>query len=252
MTALTNYAEVALLDHLLSNTALTSPATVYAKAHIGDPGEDGTGNPATVTTRIAMSFAAAAAGSISNNAQTLWDPYSASETITHISIWDAATAGNCLAYGALTSGITVNNGDPFSLESGDVTVSFARTMLTTYAANALLDHLLRNTAMAQPAGHFVKNHLGVPGTDASANPAAETTRAAVTFAAASAGTAASASAASWTGVAATETWSHLSVWDTVGPAGGNPLLHGAWNAAKVVNAGLDAAAASGAITATLA
>lgn len=84
-----------LLDHALRNTTYTPPTTIYAKIHTGDPGAAGTGNASAQTTRVATTFAAAASGSIAIS-NTPEFTLNASETITGVSFWDAATSGNFL------------------------------------------------------------------------------------------------------------------------------------------------------------
>lgn len=119
--SITNYAELALLN-TLRNVSF-AVATVHVKLHIGDPGEDATGNPAGNTTRQAVTFAAAAAGSMSSNAAVTWTSVSTTETYSHISLWDASTAGNPLWKGALTAAKAVTAGDTFTIPSGSLTLS---------------------------------------------------------------------------------------------------------------------------------
>lgn len=92
---ITTYLANALLNHVGRNVAYTPPATVYAKAHTGDPGATGTLAPSAQTTRLALSFAAAASGSMSANTTPEWT-LNATENISHVSFWDAPTGGNCL------------------------------------------------------------------------------------------------------------------------------------------------------------
>jgi len=121
MTALTNYAEDKLNDHLLGTTAFTVPTNVYVKMHLGDPGEDATGNAAAETTRKVMSFAASSGGSASTDAAISWTGLAATETWTHFSIWDAVTAGNPLLYGALDASVPVTAAGAATIASGDIT-----------------------------------------------------------------------------------------------------------------------------------
>ena len=94
-TGISSYLANKLLDHTFRNTAYTPPTTIYAKLHTGDPGAAGTANSSAQTTRIATTFAAAAAGSIAMS-NTPEFTLNATETITHVSFWDASTAGNFL------------------------------------------------------------------------------------------------------------------------------------------------------------
>lgn len=105
--------------------------------------------------------------------------------------------------------------------------------------NKLLDHLRGGTAWTQPAGLFVKLHTGDPGAAGTANPAAgDATRKAITFAAAAGGAIASTGTAGpWTNGGTSETLTHISVWDTVGPAGGNFLFSDDLAASKLWGAG---------------
>lgn len=115
--SISNYAELKILDHTTGRLAWTMPATVYVKLHLADSGEDGTTSPAANTTRQAASWAAAASGSISTSAAITWTNVSTTETYSHWSLWDAATAGNCLWTGALSSTASVVAGDTFQITS---------------------------------------------------------------------------------------------------------------------------------------
>ncbi|MDQ1307757.1 MAG: hypothetical protein QG671_3590 [Actinomycetota bacterium] len=91
--------------------------TVYVQLHTGDPGVAGTANTSAVTTRNSASFAAPAGGSMSLSAAlTAWS-MTASETISHISLWDAATGGSFLRSAALTTSRTVISNDTFTLST---------------------------------------------------------------------------------------------------------------------------------------
>jgi hypothetical protein len=116
-----NYAENKLLE-TLKNTSF-AVTTCYVKLHTGDPGEDGTNNAATETTRKSVSWASAADGSMSSNAALTWTNVAASETYSHWSMWDNSTSGNCLWVGALSSNATVTAGDTFEITTLTLTLS---------------------------------------------------------------------------------------------------------------------------------
>lgn len=120
--SISNYAENAILN-ALRNVAFQVAAT-YVKLHTGDPGEDGTANAAGNTTRQAVTFAAASAGSMAATGTPVasWTAVSTTETYTHVSIWDASVAGNCLWTGALAASKAVTAGDNFQLDSLTLTV----------------------------------------------------------------------------------------------------------------------------------
>ena len=118
--SISNYAETALLDTLAGTSF--SVANVYAQLHTASPGEDGTANVAGETTRQAVTFGSASGGQIVTTAATTWTNVSTDETLTHFSLWDAASAGNCLWYGALSSSATVAAGDTFQITTLTLTL----------------------------------------------------------------------------------------------------------------------------------
>lgn len=118
--SISNYAELAMLN-ALRNTSFAVAAT-YLQLHIGDPGEDGTANGASESTRQSVSFAAASSGSMASSANVTWTNVSATETYTHWSMWDASSAGNCLWTGSLASSASVDAGDTFQITSLTLTL----------------------------------------------------------------------------------------------------------------------------------
>lgn len=120
--SISDYAELKILDAVLNNTsfAVTTP---YVSLHNGSPGEDGS-NEVTGGSYIrkAASFAAAAAGACSTDAQLEWTNMPAC-TVDYVGIWDAESSGNFLWGGATTASKTVNAGDTFRIASGDLTVT---------------------------------------------------------------------------------------------------------------------------------
>lgn len=119
---ISNYLEDELLDTLDGSGSAYSASATYLKLHIGDPGEDGTGNPAAETTREAVTFSAASGGSKVSTATVEWTLVSTTETYSHWSMWDNATAGNCLWYGALSANASVTAGDTFEITSLTLTL----------------------------------------------------------------------------------------------------------------------------------
>lgn len=106
-----------------NGTSYTAPANTYMKLHTGDPGEDCTANAAGHTTRVECSFGAASGGVISLSATVSFTSLSTAETISHVSIWDHATAGNPLHYGALAASKTVGVGDQLDITAWTATVT---------------------------------------------------------------------------------------------------------------------------------
>jgi hypothetical protein len=110
---------------MLGGTAFTAPATTAMKLHTGDPGSAGTANTSAETTRKALTWSAASAGSKAiTTTLPSWAAWSAgSETISHVSVWDSTTAGNFLYSFALTASKSVTNGDTLNITSHSVSLT---------------------------------------------------------------------------------------------------------------------------------
>jgi len=136
--SLSNYAETKILDHIFRNgeatdytdndlyiglaTALSSDGdsvtevstsgTAYARQQIVD-------NSAGTN-----SFAAASGNSITTDTQINF-PEATDDfgTVTHVVIYDASTAGNLVAWGALSSSKLIETGDTFIITAGNLTIT---------------------------------------------------------------------------------------------------------------------------------
>lgn len=113
----------AYLNSLTRAAAYTAPAAFFIKLHLGDPGSAGTANAAAETTRKAIGAAAASGGSTSNSADILWTSYPAAETVSHVSFWDASTAGVFLGSKALTASKTMAIGNTLTLSAAAVVIA---------------------------------------------------------------------------------------------------------------------------------
>jgi hypothetical protein len=120
-TGLSAYTANKFLDALGNATAF-SVADVYIKLHVGDPGANGTSNPATETTRKVVTFAAAANGSIASDSAATWTNIAGSQDATHFTAWDNLTTGNFLFSGTITSN-PYTAGDTVTIASGSLTAS---------------------------------------------------------------------------------------------------------------------------------
>ncbi len=121
-----NYLEDAILNHVLRNTALTSPTTVYAALYTAAPSDAGGGTEVSGGgyARQAITFGAPSSGAVSNSADVNFGTASANwGTVTHFGVFDASTAGNLLYWAALTASKTVNSGDSAKFAIGDLDIS---------------------------------------------------------------------------------------------------------------------------------
>jgi len=103
----------------IRGTSAAVTTNVFVKLHIGDPGSAGAGNAAVgSTTRPAITWAASSGGAIAmNGTAPSWTNGGTSETLSHISFWDASTAGNFLGSAALSASQAWASGNTFTLTS---------------------------------------------------------------------------------------------------------------------------------------
>lgn len=128
--AFSTYLGNALLNEMLKNTNFAPLATVYVSYHTGDPGLVGsnevTGNNYARASVASTDWGTVSGKTVSNvNAITFNQASGSQGTITHVGIWDAATTGNFLCGGALTTPVVVSSGNTpqFAVGDLDVTVS---------------------------------------------------------------------------------------------------------------------------------
>ena len=127
--SMSNWSENAMLNWAFNaSTMPTRPTAWYVAPHTADPGE--TGATAELTSsndanfvRKSTTFGTATTGQAISAGAVSWTPTAGSFVVTHLSIWDALTGGNCLASGALSVARTVTNAAPLAIIAGDLVVS---------------------------------------------------------------------------------------------------------------------------------
>lgn len=128
MAQLSDYAENALINHLLRNVALTSPATIYVALHSADPTDDASGAELSGDgyNRVAVSFDAPSDGEVQNSSELTFGPATADWlAATHISLWDASSGGNMLFHGELDAPQTALSGNELVISAAALTASLA-------------------------------------------------------------------------------------------------------------------------------
>lgn len=132
MSALSDYLENELADHVLGGGDFTRPATVYVALFTAGPTDAGGGTEvsaggyarATVTNN-STNFPAASGGAKSNGTAITFAAASATwGTVTHFAIYDAASGGNLLFHGELTTSKLIESGDTPSFGIGALAFQF--------------------------------------------------------------------------------------------------------------------------------
>jgi len=151
---ISDYLEQKIINHVLRNTAYTTPGTsIYVALFTSDPTDAGTGTEVSGTSyaRVQVTAWDSPASRATANTNTITFAQAGSNwgTVTHVGILDASSAGNLLFHGALTASKTVDSGVTFSIAAGalDITLDGA---FSTYLSHKLLDHILRNTSYTSP------------------------------------------------------------------------------------------------------
>lgn len=135
MTAMTDYTEQHLLDHLLVLTDFPMPAGKFLSLHTASPTD--TGSIAAEITTVGSGYgrqdllskmgATNATTGISVNTAVVTHGPATTDwgTITHIGHNDAVTAGTMLLWGAVETSQTTPIGESFQLTPSQYSVQFA-------------------------------------------------------------------------------------------------------------------------------
>lgn len=132
MANLSTYLADKLLDHVFGGAAYTQP-TPYLALFTTAPSEPAGTGAVEVTggayARVALTsanVAAASAESKANDATIAFAQATAAwGTIVAMGVYDAATAGNLLASGALTTSKVVGAGDTIEFSTGNLTFTLS-------------------------------------------------------------------------------------------------------------------------------
>jgi len=132
MSALSAYLENKIADHILGRVVFTAPVTVYLALYTTAPSESGGGTEVSggsyarlSVTNSALNFPDAIAGVKSNGTQlTFIEATAGWGTITYWGMYDAASGGNLLFFGALGTPTAIASGDQLVIPIGDLDITF--------------------------------------------------------------------------------------------------------------------------------
>lgn len=144
MSAMSDYLENKLIDQLFRGQAAPTTSTLYVGLLTAAPSDTGGGTEVAggsygrvsvgsslanwAGTQSAGSTAASSGtgGQTSNNAAiTFPTPSAGWGTVTHFGIYDAASGGNLLFWGALTIAKTINQADTVTFPAASLSITFA-------------------------------------------------------------------------------------------------------------------------------
>lgn len=121
-----------MADGLSVACADAALATIIANAgfvqlHTGPPGSAGTTDVSSVTTRMAVTWGSASAGSIAASDEPEWTSWAGTngETDTDLSFWSLVTSGAFQFSCVMNAPVTMDTGDSLTLTSITVTIPTA-------------------------------------------------------------------------------------------------------------------------------
>lgn len=122
-----NYLETELLDHVFTNNAYTAPSTLYLALFTSNPAEDASGTEVTTSgtayARQTVTFTVSGNTATTDAAVEFPTATANYGTVSHVAIFDASSAGNMIAYAALTTSKAIETGDVFRVPAGDLDIT---------------------------------------------------------------------------------------------------------------------------------
>lgn len=132
MTAISDYLEDALIEHIFGNTNYTRPATIYLALFTVAPTDAGGGTEVVGNNyaRLGLDTGASSAWTRTNNVASNTANAEFAQAsggnwgdILAVGLFDASSGGNLLFHGPLAATKTVNDGDIFRFNAGDLTIT---------------------------------------------------------------------------------------------------------------------------------
>lgn len=190
MTAASDYLENKWLDHVTGVASYTPPTNVYLALFSDNPGEDASGTELSgsnyARADITGVMGAPTAGvSVNDSLISFPQPSADWSEVTHFGIFDAASAGNLLFYGAVGTSLTPKANGNVAFRGGKLRVAVGGGSDTLN--NALISHALRASAYSAPAALYLSLHADNGGLIGAEVTGGSYARTAVTFGAASSG-----------------------------------------------------------------
>ncbi len=123
--AFTDYLETKLLAHTFSNTAFTTPGTVYVALYTVAPTDSSAGTEVSGGSYARQSAAFTTSGNTASNTSAIEYPTATAGygTVVAVAVLDSSTSGNMLAYAALSANKTIATGDVFRIPAGDLDIT---------------------------------------------------------------------------------------------------------------------------------
>lgn len=122
-----NTFETHVLQYVFTTTTLTRPTAWYVGLFTTDPTDADSGTEVSGTSYARESVTFSVTGDTASNTAAIEFTAAGSNwgTVTHVGIYDAASAGNLIAHASLTASKAIDTGDVFRIPTGDLDVTLA-------------------------------------------------------------------------------------------------------------------------------
>ena len=120
-----NSFETTVLNWAFTGNAATRPTAWYIALFTTDPGEASGGTEVSGGGYVRQSAAFTVTGDTATNSAAIEFPEATASygTVTHIAVMDASTAGNQIAYAALSASKAIDTGDILRIPAGDLDIT---------------------------------------------------------------------------------------------------------------------------------
>jgi hypothetical protein len=133
MTAMTDYLEDEIADHVLGTTSYSKPSATYLSLHTASPTDAGLltaeistgGGSEYAREELTSNIVASSGGVVTNDTAISFEPAGSNwGTITHVGICDASSSGNMLLWAALDVSKAIDIDDSFQVAIGQLSITF--------------------------------------------------------------------------------------------------------------------------------
>jgi hypothetical protein len=120
-----NSFETTTLNWAFTTNSVTRPTAWYIALFTSDPGETSGGTEVSGGGYVRQSVSFTVSGDTATNSAAVEFPEATASygTVTHIAVMDASTAGNQIAYAALSASKAIDTGDILRIPAGDLDIT---------------------------------------------------------------------------------------------------------------------------------
>ena len=128
--AFSDYLEDKVLEHVFGGNAFTAPSTLYVALFTVAPSDTGGGTEVSgggYARQTATFNVSGTNPTEASNVSAIEYPTATANygTVLAVGVFDASSGGNLLAYSTLTTNKTIDTGDVFRINAGDLDIRLA-------------------------------------------------------------------------------------------------------------------------------